>query len=371
LFQILTDFFNKGTIDANKIREEICKKYGGNWNILIGNELISSAYHESSYIHFKFRKYVVIIFMDINPGKYALILEKMIKTISNSIESKFLNEDSKSTWALFHNLTEDSFDISERLLDKNIINYFIQCRELFPNNDMDLFYSMVGVFVNISEFPKLRERLMKPEFISLVVELVVNVDFKINFFPSYIMANILSEGKDFWDKHMKNHQVLSLDSIKQNLKSKISEWINDSHVKEVFKAAENPFKPSEKNLDIKQLNFNSLKSFNRLLQCTDKIPKEIHCYAILTLNYLMYKSIMKYGQLLREDKCLETLKHLKECNQTEEYVKKLADVVLNSYKLFQYGEKCMELLQYKDSNGNVPLEVIMNFMADFNNYSEQ
>jgi len=185
---------------------------------------------------------------------------------------------------------------------------------------------------------------MEPELISIVFELVSNVNFKISFVSSHIMANILSEGKGFWEQYIKFDQVLKFDSIKANLKSRICEWKTNSLQQ--------------------QLVFHSLKPLSRLLQCNDRIPQEVHFYAIWTINYLIFNDLNKYCRLLTEDNCIQVIENLMECNQTEEYVKKYAKSVLAQNRYSSTIRGSHQIIQNfrKDNNEEFALEQIHNVL---------
>jgi len=98
---ILTDIMGKNITHINQINEMLREQLGSSFNILIGNQLFSKSLQENNYIHFKLFNYDIVLFMDINPANFAFILEKLIETLSNSIESKVFNEDLINTWNLF------------------------------------------------------------------------------------------------------------------------------------------------------------------------------------------------------------------------------------------------------------------------------
>jgi len=171
---------------------------------------------------------------------------------------------------------------------------------------------MVGVFANISEFKELRIRLMKQEFICLILKLLSNQNHLTSYLSSHVLANILSEGKAFWKKHIKHDQVLNRDSILTKLISKTYDW----------------------KIDSKFINFNTFKPFNRLLECNDNIPQEVNYYAVWTLANFTREDCGRYCRLLYADDCITVLENLIKCSKTKEYVKNLAKIVLRQNQLF-------------------------------------
>jgi len=330
LNEMLTHCLNNSIAHTNNITERLQAQFGGNWNMFILNKIVSHEFYHNYYIMFEFGKAVVLLLMNSKPVSGVLVLEEIFKTLDNAIKNKAYDEGMLYSWTTLHNLTDDSFTTSEKLLDKNIINYFIQCNDILPNDENDFFNPTIGVFANISEFSELRYRLMEPQFISIVVQLISNQNDSVSYLSSAIMANILSEGKPFWEQHIKFNQVLEFDSIKASLKSRISEWKTDSLNQ--------------------QLVFHSLKPLSRLLQCNHLIPQEVHYFAVWTLNCLTKRNWTKYRQLLTEDNCIQVLEKLLESGQTEECVRKLAESVLAQNYLFQLGEGSIEILQSNKSN---------------------
>jgi hypothetical protein len=132
---------------------------------------------------------------------------------------------------------------------------------------------MFGVLVNISQFKELRYRIVKPEFISIILKsLTFRSDLK-SYLSAKFLANILSEGKVFWEKYFKENTELNINSVLASMRSKISEW-----------------KMSTNELNI---NFVIFKPFNRLLKCDDKIPQEVHYYSVWTLAHFTRKDCQR------------------------------------------------------------------------------
>jgi len=249
--------------------------------------------------------------MTLKPVTDVLILEKLIKGLDNGIRDKVCNEGMINTWEWICHLSDDSFFLSESLLDKNIINYFIKCYELFPNNER-LLMAMSGTLCNLSDFTELRHQLMKQNLISIMLKLLSNNDHSVSYISSYMVCNILSEGNDFWNKHFENDQILVRKSVLSQLKIVISKWKIDDFC----------------------LRFSSFKPLTRLLQCNDNIPQEVHFFAVWTLTKFTYLDRKRYCRLLKEDNCITVLKNLIKCSKTEEYVRNLAKVVLYQNRLF-------------------------------------
>jgi hypothetical protein len=243
-----------------------------------------------------------------------LVLEKQLKILDIGIKNNTWNNDMSTTWELIYNLTDDSLNISERLLDKNIIEYFLKFNNLFSCNEQSLFYPMAGVFANISEFTELRYRLMKPELIETFLKMLSNKNKLINYLSCQMLANILSEGEVFWKQYMKQNKVLNRNSVIDRLRFEMNGW-----------------RLSQNELHISFITF---KPFNRLLKCNEKIPQVVHYFAVWTLAHFTQKESQRYCRLLKEDDCLTHLENLIKRSKTEEYVRSLAKYVLHLNELF-------------------------------------
>jgi hypothetical protein len=314
IIEKLTQTLNEGVFNAVELSEQFREEFGGNWTLFVGNKLLFNNFEYSNILGLKIGNFNVFIWMNIKPVNDVLALEKQLKILNIGIENNTWNNDMLNTWELFYNLTDDSLNISERLLDKNIIEYFLKFNKLFPYNEQNLFNPMVGVFANISEFTELRYRLMKPELIETFLKMLSNKNKLISYLSCQMLANILSEGEVFWKQYMKQNKVLNRNSVIDRLRFEMNGWRfsqNELHV-----------------------SFITFKPFNRLLKCNEKIPQVVHYFAVWTLAHFTQKESQRYCLLLKEDGCLTLLENLIKCSKTEEYVRSLAKYVLYLNELF-------------------------------------
>jgi hypothetical protein len=310
----LTENLNEGVFNAVELSEQFREEFGGNWTLFVGNKLLFNNFEYSNFLGLKIGKFNVIIWMNIKPVNDVLALEKQLKILDIGIKNNIWNNDMLTTWELIYNLTDDSLNISERLLDKNIIECFLKFNKLFPYNEQNLFNPMAGVFANISEFTELRYRLMKPELIETFLKMLSNKNKLINYLSCQMLANILSEGEVFWKQYMKQNKVLNRNSVIDRLRFEMNGW-----------------RLSQNELHISFITF---KPFNRLLKCNEKIPQVVHYFAVWTLAHFTQKESQRYCRLLKEDDCLTHLENLIKRSKTEEYVRSLAKYVLHLNELF-------------------------------------
>ena len=254
--------------------------------------------------------------MSVKPVNDILIVEKLVKKLEIGVNNKIWNEEFNYVWNSLWNLSDDSLNTSERLLDHKIMDYFFQCYEIFSKNEENIFNPIVGVFANISEFKELRHRLMSKEFISIISELATNQNKIVSYLSTQFLANILSEGKDFWKLYLKEHKFFQ--KLMEKLKFIISFW--------------------DMNTICLDINFVTFKPFNRLLECNARNPQEVNYFAVWTLAYFTQKETKRYFNLIKEDNCLIMLEKLINYSKTEDYVKKLAKTVVNNYQLFLINE---------------------------------
>ncbi len=75
------------------------------------------------------------------------------------------------------------------------------------------------------------------------------------------------------------------------------------------------------------ISFITFKPLNRLLIFNEKIPQEIHYFAVWTLAHFTRTDSARYSHLIKEDNCVKVLDDLIKNNKTEEYVRSLAKSV--------------------------------------------
>ncbi len=214
---LLRNSLDEGIFNSSNLGKKLGSSSSGNWTVIAANGLQCNHFYRKNYLSLKIGKVDVLIASTVKPVLDFLILEKLIKSLDEGINNKCWIEDIENVWHLFSSLINDSLNISERLLEKNIVEYFLQFYALFPKR---LFRSMFEVFSNISEFPELRNQLMKPEFLIIFSKQLSN-NRELSFLCSYFFANILSEGKKFWDQNLRKNCELNRNSIIAKLKSNI------------------------------------------------------------------------------------------------------------------------------------------------------
>jgi len=135
LIEIFKNSLDQRIFDPNSLCNKFCEEFGSNWVLFIGNKLIYNYMSCQQFIILQIGRLQVFIYMNIKPTHDVLILDKMFKVLDLGIKNKIWSEDIMSTWDSLWNLTDDSHNISERLLDKDVIRYFIECNDLFPYNE--------------------------------------------------------------------------------------------------------------------------------------------------------------------------------------------------------------------------------------------
>ncbi len=306
LLDSLTSTLEEGIFDYSSLSEKFRSDFGGNWTIIVGNCMKQSSVYCQNYLFLKIGKIDVRIISTLKPAHDFLILKKFTKVIDEGIRKKAWIEDMENVWNSLWNLTDDSLNMSERLLEKNIVEYFLKYYALFPNKFSD---SMIGTFANISEFTDLRKQLMRPELLSIILNQFSNEKQQISYLCCYFFANILSEGKNFWDQNLQSNSELNRNKIIAKLKSKIFEWDKVSEQMSMY--------------------YTTFKPLNRLLIFNDKIPQEIHYFAVWALAHFTQTDSANYSHLIEEDNCVRVLDILIKNKKTEEYVRNLAKSVLS------------------------------------------
>ncbi len=162
---------NRKTFDAEDVCEKFCQEFEENWTVNVGNGLVNNYFYRKNYILLKIGRIDVMISMNIKLVNGISILEKLFKILGQEINNNTWNEDMMNSWSLFWSLTDDSANMSERLLDKNILDYFMKCNEFFPVMSK---IHMFGALANISDFKELRHRIMRSEFILIILRSLTN-----------------------------------------------------------------------------------------------------------------------------------------------------------------------------------------------------
>lgn len=93
------------------------------------------------------------------------IVETMLRIIKEKLELSLCDEVMDTAWSVMWNVTDETPANSERFLDMNGMEVFLQCKEAFPDK-MDLLRNMMGLLGNIAEVKACRRRLMSGPFVA-------------------------------------------------------------------------------------------------------------------------------------------------------------------------------------------------------------
>jgi Zyg-11 family protein len=78
------------------------------------------------------------------------IVETMLRVVKDKLESSLCDEVMKTAWSVMWNVTDETPANSERFLDKNGMEVFLQCKEAFPDT-IELLRNMMGLLGNIAD----------------------------------------------------------------------------------------------------------------------------------------------------------------------------------------------------------------------------
>jgi hypothetical protein len=341
VMQFIINSLNEEVFDDSVLLQRICYEFGGNWNLFIGHQLVDRVFERTNYLRFKIGKFKGFLYMNVKPAHDILVLEKALKIIQFSIENNCNSDDLKNAWTMIFCLTDDSFNLSERFLDKNGLNYFMHCFNLFSSDNVRLFFPMVGVLANITEIPTLRYHLMSREYIEAIIKLMSKQCFSLNFFCAFVLANILSEGNRFWNKYLKNDLEFNRNAILAEFKSRITEWKLNDRLETEFTT----FKPFKRLIKKKEKPSNQFKRFMRcdyevlnpikqFFHLDEEIPQEVKYFAVWALAHSTKRNCEKYCKLLEEDNCITVLEDLINDRKTDDSVRSLVNIVLNQNQMF-------------------------------------
>jgi hypothetical protein len=122
---LIRETSNTGLFDPNGMSEKFREEIGSNRALIVGNGLLNNGYFLKNYISLKIGRIHAMnsLIKPLNDERMA-IFGKLSKFVDQGINKKLWN-DMFSAWNLLWYLTDDSSDMCERLLDKNILDYFV------------------------------------------------------------------------------------------------------------------------------------------------------------------------------------------------------------------------------------------------------
>merc|ERR1719233_707018 len=127
------------------------------------------------------------------------VIDSMLWIVRNKLDRKLCDEVMKTAWSAMLNVTDETSANSERFLDKDGMELFLQCKETFPNRP-DLLRNMMGLLGNVAEVKQCRKRLMTPAFVEefsfLLDSHTDGIEASIN--AAEVLSHMASDGPAAW-----------------------------------------------------------------------------------------------------------------------------------------------------------------------------
>lgn len=268
-------------------------------------------------------------------------IETMLSIIMAKVNEETCDEILETAWSTLWNITDETPVNCQRFLDFKGLEAFEKCMDKFRSNK-EVLRNMMGLLGNVAECKHLRVRFMREKYIECFSTLLtLRIDgIECSYNACGILAHILSEGKSFWDEHLKGHLYevnLSYESVLKRMRSTIVRWPINSR---------------------RNINYRSFEPIVRLLE-TD-IVAEAQYWAVFALTNLTRINPAKYCPMLLPHDGLNKLRVLAQPGVTRSFVMQLAQVALYQYERFTTEGTLAGLEQCR----SVDLWVVKNFRAE-------
>jgi len=127
------------------------------------------------------------------------VIDSMLRIVRNKLDRKLCDEVMKIAWSAMLNVTDETPSNSERFLDMQGMELFLQCKETFPKR-LDLLSPMMGLLGNVAEVKQCRKRLMTSAFVEeysyLLDSQTDGMEASIN--AAEVLSHMASDGPAAW-----------------------------------------------------------------------------------------------------------------------------------------------------------------------------
>jgi len=127
------------------------------------------------------------------------VIDSMLWIVRNKVDRKLCDEVMKTAWSAMLNITDETPANSERFLDMQGMELFLQCKETFPKR-LDLLSHMMGLLGNVAEVKQCRKRLMTSAFVEVFSFLLDSqtdgMEASIN--AAEVLCHMASDGPAAW-----------------------------------------------------------------------------------------------------------------------------------------------------------------------------
>jgi len=127
------------------------------------------------------------------------VIDSMLRIVRKKLDLKLCDEVMKTAWSAMLNITDETPANSERFLDMQGMELFLQCKEAFPKR-LNLLSYMMGLLGNVAEVKQCRKRLMTSAFVEVFSFLLDSqtdgIEASIN--AAEVLSHMASDGPAAW-----------------------------------------------------------------------------------------------------------------------------------------------------------------------------
>ncbi|XP_013390971.1 protein zer-1 homolog [Lingula anatina] len=232
----------------------------------------------------------------------------MLDIIRDRLRRKVCDEVMEISWSMMWNVTDETAKNSERFIEKDGMNLFLECLRTFPDKS-GLLRNMMGLIGNVAEVHYLRPKLMQYEYVSVFKALLDSDSdgIEVSYNAAGVLSHMASDGAEAWT-------------------------LTDLPRSQVLRAMVNAIQRWDLNTN-RNINYRSFEPILRLLKCRHT-PEAMH-WAVWALANLTKVYPEKYCKLVEKEKGLELLESLMSTPQLYDSIKSLASDVIARCKEYK------------------------------------
>ena len=213
------------------------------------------------------------------------IIDSMLCIVRDKLDRKLCDSVMECAWSVMLSVTDETSMNSERFLDKDGMELFLQCKETFPNR-LDLLKNMICLLGNVAEVKQCRKRLMTSafveEFSSLLDSQTVGVGIEASINAAEVLSHMASDGPAAW-----TISCPARDHVLDRLVRAVNTWDINTN---------------------RNLNYNTLSPIIGLLSVTN--TRECQLWATWAIANLIKVDKNKYCPLVEQEGGLQQIRNI-------------------------------------------------------------
>uniref|UniRef100_A0A8C6XW05 Zyg-11 family member B, cell cycle regulator n=1 Tax=Naja naja TaxID=35670 RepID=A0A8C6XW05_NAJNA len=234
-------------------------------------------------------------------GAELFIVRQLLQIVKQKTNQNVVDTTLKFTLSALWNLTDESPTTCRHFIENQGLELFMKVLESFPS-ESSIQQKVLGLLNNIAEVKELHSELMWEDFIDHISKLLHSVEVEVSYFAAGIIAHLISRGEQAWTLS-RNQRASLLDE----LHSAILNW------------------PTP---ECEMVAYRSFNPFFPLLGCF--MTPGVQLWAVWAMQHVCSKNPARYCSMLIEEGGLHHLFNIKENNQTDADVQRIAVSILDS-----------------------------------------